>query len=49
MQRSRMRIGMHLLPQHHAMRVVMMRVNKNDIACTHFVHEIASHVRETHR
>jgi hypothetical protein len=40
-----LRIGMHLLPQHHAMRVVNMRVNKNDIVHTHFVHEIASRMR----
>lgn len=49
MQRSRMRIGMHLLPQHHAMRVVNMRVNKNDIVHTHFVHEIVVRMRIAHR
>jgi hypothetical protein len=40
MQRSRVRIGMHLHPQHHAMRAVPRRVNKNDIAETVSVRDV---------
>jgi hypothetical protein len=40
---------MHLLPQHHAMRVVRKRVNKNDIAETHFVRDFTPRTREAHR
>jgi hypothetical protein len=40
---------MHLHPQHHAMRVVPRRVNKNDIAETLFVRDFASRTKSARR